>query len=176
MAQLLPWPQANNRAKINQRRSRPSLLQSRILTAPTSALLLICLEPANADPCACRGTFNMNIYTAQYRYNGPDRLDITVKGNQYPGKILAPTWEMVQGYKKQTLNQWDYTIKYFSLITARAWETPAVFRSSLRDIATQRPEITLVCFCPAGEFCHRILAARMLEEMGFGRYVGERQI
>lgn len=38
--------------------------------------------------------------TAQYRYSGNDRLDITVKGNDPIGKIFAPTWEMVRLYKE----------------------------------------------------------------------------
>ena len=118
----------------------------------------------------------MNIYTAHYRYGGDDRMDITVKGNQYPGNILAPTWEMVRGLQSQKLTQWDYTLQYFSLLMSRAWQADATFRSSIRDLTTHREEITLVCFCPSGEFCHRILAARMLENMGFGKYIGERII
>lgn len=116
----------------------------------------------------------MDIYTAHYRYSDDDRMDITVKGNQYPGNLFAPTWEMVKGYKDQKLTQWDYTVQYFSLLLSRAVQTDATFRSALRDLTTHRPQITLVCFCPSGEFCHRILAARMLENMGLGKYIGER--
>ena len=35
------------------------------------------------------------VSTAHYRYSGPDRLDITVKGRSEDGKIFAPTWKMV---------------------------------------------------------------------------------
>ena len=40
------------------------------------------------------------LYTAQYRYPGMDRLDITVKGQDRFGKFFAPTWNMVSGFKK----------------------------------------------------------------------------
>lgn len=116
----------------------------------------------------------MNIYTAQYSYKGDDRIDITVKGNVYPGNVLAPTWEMVRPLQQGKLSQWDYTLKYFSLIINRFYLYSDSTRKSFTAIANNYETITMVCFCPSGEFCHRVLAARMLEEMGFGVYRGER--
>ena len=118
----------------------------------------------------------MKIYTAQYNYSGDDRLDITVKGNTSPGSVLAPTWEMVRGLQQGKLNQWDYTIKYFSLLMSRIYASGYVYRVQLEEIVTNRQQLTLVCFCPSGQFCHRILAAHMLENMGYGKYIGEWQI
>jgi len=122
----------------------------------------------------------MDIYTAQYKYSGDDRMDITVKGSQYPGEILAPTWEMVCGIKDQKLSQWDYTVQYFSLIIARLTVAETVYTASINRIALdtilKHEQLTLVCFCPSGEFCHRVLAARMIENMGYGKYLGERVI
>jgi hypothetical protein len=116
----------------------------------------------------------MKIYTAHYRYGGDDRLDITVKGNTPPGSVLAPTWEMVKGYQKGTITQWDYATRYFSLIVERMHTINSdKWRIMLDDVVADRKQLTLVCFCPAGQFCHRILAARMLENMGYGTYVGE---
>ena len=116
----------------------------------------------------------MNIYTAHYRYSGDDRLDITVKGKIPPGNVLAPTWDMVKGYKDGTIDQWDYAVKYFALLLQRAMA--GALDPALGEIFAQRKQLTLVCFCPVGEFCHRILAARMLENMGYGKYIGERQL
>jgi hypothetical protein len=118
----------------------------------------------------------MNIYTAQYRYSGEDRLDITVKGNSFPGKVLAPSWAMVRGLQAGTLNQWDYTIAYYSKIVLRMYRAGDADQKALDEILTDRNELTLVCFCKIGDFCHRVLAARMLEEMGYGKYIGERKI
>jgi hypothetical protein len=44
------------------------------------------------------------------------------------------------------------------------------------EIVQVHSQITLVCFCRSFTFCHRVLAARMLEEMGYGKYLGERII
>ena len=115
----------------------------------------------------------MNIYTAQYRYAGIDRLDITVKGN--PEHLLSPTWEIVRGLQENKITQWDYTIKYFSLLIKRLTITGGKWQFSLLKFLPLQ-EITLVCFCPPHTFCHRVLAARMLEELGFGKYLGERPI
>ena len=119
----------------------------------------------------------MDIYTAQYKYSGDDRMDITVKGDTPPGNILAPTWDMVRGLQKQTLSQWDYTIQYFSLLLVRMRAAPESKDTRFEEIVNSgRQSLTLVCFCPSGEFCHRILAARMIENMGYGKYIGERVI
>jgi hypothetical protein len=41
----------------------------------------------------------MKLYTAQYKYSGNDRFDITVKGKDPIGRCFAPTWKMVMGSK-----------------------------------------------------------------------------
>jgi len=115
----------------------------------------------------------VNIYTAQYRYAGPDRLDITVKGN--PDHLLSPTWNIVRALQEGKITQWDYTIKYFALLIGRLTVPGTGFQFSLQKFLDLQ-EITLVCFCPPHTFCHRVLAARMLEELGFGKYLGERPI
>jgi hypothetical protein len=118
----------------------------------------------------------MNIYTAHFRYSGDDRMDITVKSSTPPGNVLAPTWDMVNGYRTGKISQWDYALQYFSLLMVRMSTIGDSWRASFDDIVLDRPQITLVCFCPAGQFCHRILAARMLENMGHGKYIGEWQL
>lgn len=116
----------------------------------------------------------MDIYTAQYRYSGADRLDITVKGNTPPGNVLAPTWDMVKGYQAGTIDQWTYAIKYLSLISKRMYSGADVEKTMMDQIVLKEPTLTLVCFCAANTFCHRILAGRMLEYWGVGKYIGER--
>ena len=118
----------------------------------------------------------MDIYTAHFRYSGDDRLDITIKGNTPPGNVLAPTWPMVRALQMGQITQWDYTIRYFALLMSRVSSIGDGWRITLDEIVTDRQSLTLVCFCPAGQFCHRVLAARMLEDMGYGKYHGERII
>ena len=119
----------------------------------------------------------MDIYTAQYKYSGYDRIDITVKGNTPPGSVLAPTWGMVKGIQSGMMPEWDYTIKYFSLLMSRMTSLSGDLAHGERvmfdDIVTDRSQITLVCFCPASTFCHRVLAAQMIQNMGYGKYIGE---
>ncbi len=116
----------------------------------------------------------MNIYTAQYRYNGPTRLDITIRANQPPGKVLAPTWDMVKAYKNGQIDAWQYTMKYWALLMNRMLSIGDSWRLMWDEITeTSKPELVLVCFCPPGEFCHRFLAASLMAEMGVGVYHGE---
>ena len=115
------------------------------------------------------------IYTAQYRYSGPDRLDITVKGQDPVGKVLAPTWEMVRGYKENPLKfQPTYTEMYYAMLNRHAI-MPDTQKLLFGIIETAKlMDITFVCFCRSGAFCHRVLAARWLEENYNIEYRGER--
>ena len=104
------------------------------------------------------------LYTAQYRYPGNDRLDITVKGNNIAGKIYAPTWEMVNDWKKDTLSNDGYTAMYYELLIDRFHNMKDFKESTFRMInilcgTNDMPErdFTVVCFCPADSFCHRHL-------------------
>lgn len=117
----------------------------------------------------------MDIFTAQYRYNGNDRLDISVKGNTYPGNVFAPTWEMVKAFQAQKIDAWEYTQQYMGLMAERWYHTPDATNWAIQAMmANNRESLTLVCFCPPQTFCHRILAARILEGIGYGKYLGER--
>jgi hypothetical protein len=116
----------------------------------------------------------MDIYTAQYRYSGPDRVDITVKGASSPGVVLAPTWEMVTAHKSEPDKHkadLDYAIKYFPLIVKRVFNDRSMANMLSNIISMNR--VVLVCFCRPGDFCHRVLAAKMLQELGYGTYRGE---
>lgn len=75
-------------------------------------------------------------------------------GLQFP--ILAPTWNMVTNYKKGVWTEKEYT---------EAYRTGVLFRCEPRSIvgALQDGSIML-CWCPAGAFCHRVLVADWLKE------------
>lgn len=112
----------------------------------------------------------MEVWTAQYRYPGPHRLDITVKGQDPFGKLFAPTWEMVQLSKQ---NPWNdahkgiYVEKYHELILNVINRNPEAWNKLLA-----MPYVVLVCFCPPGEFCHRHLLVYYLQKYG-AKYNGE---
>jgi len=109
----------------------------------------------------------LEVWTAQYSYNGPDRLDITVKGQDPLGKYFAPTWKMVMECKKGKISEEEYTEQYLSLMR-RSWqERPNVWQELL-----SRKRVVLVCFCKPGSFCHRVILAKLLEKYG-AVYKGE---
>jgi len=117
----------------------------------------------------------MDIYTAQYRYKGDDRLDITVKGGDDIGKTFAPTWEMVNKYKAGTMSEEYYTDLYQNLMNSRWEEQKKYYKTTFDMVAKGKGTVTLVCFCPSGAFCHRVILAEGLDNLG-GNYLGEKNI
>jgi hypothetical protein len=120
------------------------------------------------------------LYTAQYRYPGRDRLDITVKGNCPAGKLYAPTWDMVNGIKQGTMTKEEYEGAYYNLLITR-WKSHGEEMSQLVKIVQGDPmnnvpprDLTLVCFCPANTFCHRHLLVKFLQHNWGVEYGGER--
>jgi len=109
----------------------------------------------------------LEVWTAQYRYNGPDRLDITVKGQDPLGKYFAPSWEMVMKCKQGKISEEEYTRKYLNLMQKSKQEHPEAWEKLL-----SRKRVVLVCFCPPGAFCHRVILAKLLEKYG-AVYKGE---
>lgn len=106
----------------------------------------------------------MKIYTSQYNYKGKNRLDITVKTGP---NWLAPTWDMVMGYKSGEITQDKYTELYYNKMRLSYTHLREYWNWLLK-----RNEIVLVCFCKAGDFCHRILLADILVKLG-AEYLGE---
>ena len=120
----------------------------------------------------------MDLWTAQLRYGGPDRLDITVQGKDPVGSIFAPTWDMVRRYKEAVkLNKVveaieTYTTAYWTLMDYRLPNAGSTVSWIL-----SRKEVTFVCFCPAGAFCHRVLISNLLDKnVPDIHYRGERKL
>lgn len=109
---------------------------------------------------------SLKVFTAQYRYGGPDRLDITVKGGT--AKAFCPSWDMVMGYKNKTLSEAEYTIKYIKLMEESKIKYPEIWNELLN-----KESVTLVCFCANNSFCHRYILRDILVKMG-AEYVTNR--
>ena len=109
----------------------------------------------------------LKVYTAQYRYSGPHRLDITVKGNDPVGMVFAPNWPLVTAYKK-TGDEQAYKEGFHQLMIASLDSRTDIW---MNDVL-KREYIVLVCFCKAGSFCHRTLVANYLVQLG-AEYIGE---
>lgn len=112
----------------------------------------------------------VKIYTAQYRYSGDDRLDITVKGKDPIGRLFAPSWEMVMGSKEGRISWPEYKEMYKELMRNSYRQHKDVWGEILN-----REEVTLVCFCQTGADCHRYLLADYFVKLG-AEYMGERDI
>ena len=113
----------------------------------------------------------IKVYTAQMSYSGEDRVDITVKSAKGDAHLVAPTWGMVQGYKSGTMSEAAYTSAYLSILERNKAQI-------LKFFYTKDPgEITLVCYCPSGAFCHRVILAEWLQSVSVVfEYKGERKI
>ena len=109
----------------------------------------------------------LEIWTAQYRYSGPDRLDITAKSKDPLSKYFAPTWDLVLRYKNKSISEEEYTEEYLELMRNVYRKFPNVWRQLL-----SRKRVVLVCFCRPNTFCHRTLLAKILEKLG-ATYKGE---
>ena len=110
----------------------------------------------------------LKVWTAQYRYKGSDRVDITIKSALYPWDVFAPTWEMVMEYKR--FKDEKIYIKKYKAIIDKAFE---LHQQQLSVLLESNRTITLVCFCHPGDFCHRVLLAKHFESLG-ATYYGER--
>jgi uncharacterized protein YeaO (DUF488 family) len=82
-------------------------------------------------------------------------IDVTVKSVS-KAKSLAPTWEMVMGYKKGTLNERDYTQQYMAILDKCRRAEKSRWESTLEN----HKNLVFLCYCRAGAFCHRHLVAK----------------
>lgn len=98
------------------------------------------------------------IYTGRIQDRDPQMIDITIKSASTPlGRLLAPTWAMMNGVKGGSLSPAEYEVLWMRLW----WERIGPITSAMRE-ALRSDRIVLACYCRAGDFCHRHLAAREL--------------
>jgi uncharacterized protein YeaO (DUF488 family) len=109
----------------------------------------------------------LKIYTANIKYSkgDQDRLDITVKSGD---QAFSPTWEMLLKIKGGEMSREEYKKQFVQLMRQSKKDYPEKWRALI-----ERERVVLVCYCPAGVFCHRVLLAKMLEISGVGNYMGE---
>ena len=94
-------------------------------------------------------------------YKGSDKLDITVKSGRGIGRELAPTWELVRGFKSGKLSWEEYERGYLEMLR-KVWVSKrGVFRQLFR-----MGRVTLVCYCKSDEQCHRRLLREVVVTIG----------
>jgi len=72
-------------------------------------------------------------------------------------ECLVPRKDMVWGYRYHGLSEQDYTTQYFKLLSDR-WNDVRTWLKSLSN----DEDITLLCYCREGQFCHRTLIKRVI--------------
>jgi uncharacterized protein YeaO (DUF488 family) len=92
-----------------------------------------------------------------------DGLDITVKSGD---KAFAPTWDMVMGYKNGTKSEEQYEAEYVALMERSMQENRERWFEVLNS-----GSVTLLCYCRAGDFCHRTLLVDLLDSFSIGHGV-----
>jgi uncharacterized protein YeaO (DUF488 family) len=108
----------------------------------------------------------LKVYTSNVKYKGNDRLDITVRTGDLD---FAPTWDMVMGHKNGTLSDEEYTERYMNILRVSFSNV----HQKWVDIM-EMEEITLVCYCKSGKFCHRKILAEVFSKFKDVEYIGER--
>lgn len=106
----------------------------------------------------------VKVYSCVVQVQGEGRLDITVKTGD---KVFAPTWEMVMKSKAGKMTQQEYTDQYYSIMRQNYHK-----HRHRWDEVLSLDKVVLVCFCPSGTFCHRLLLAEILSKLG-AEYYGE---
>ena len=98
------------------------------------------------------------IRRAQIR-RGQAGVDITVKSAKDYARAFAPTWGMVMNHKNHVITDAQYTVAYRRILDKvpyKAWVW----------LAQQgvNGEVTVLCYCRNGQFCHTYLLAQYAAE------------
>lgn len=110
----------------------------------------------------------LEVYTADIRKisrANKDRYDITVKTGD---KTFSPSWDMLKAIKGGSMSREEYKTRYVDLMKKSLRENPQKWKDLI-----SRDKVILVCYCPSGVFCHRVLLANMLVKSGVAKYMGE---
>lgn len=87
-------------------------------------------------------------------------IDITAKSGGKPWIIFAPTWNIISDYKDGRITEQEYTDRYYNLMRNRYKTNRDTFQELIsRAICS---DVALACYCPKGEFCHRVLLKDIL--------------
>jgi uncharacterized protein YeaO (DUF488 family) len=100
----------------------------------------------------------VNIYTSQFRYSKPDRLDITYKTGD---PVFRPTKELVFAFKNYNITETQYSTRYLELML----NSYSVNRNRWDEVLNM-DRITFVCYCANGKFCHRLLLVYYFVQLG----------
>ena len=115
---------------------------------------------------------HINFNTAQFRYTGQYRTDITYKSTNEIGKLFKPSSKIVIAYKNNQMTKEEYTKQYYELMRNSYQQN----KEKWQDVLNQS-RLVFVCFCNLQkvDFCHRLLLKDILIKLG-AIYDGEIEI
>ena len=103
----------------------------------------------------------INVWTMQMsswrvaKAQGIEILDITAKNKI--NEHFAPFYKDVMEYKNGQINEEEYTQRYMSKMRLSLRQNPALWMK-----LKEYENVAITCFCPAGDFCHRILFSNIM--------------
>lgn len=110
------------------------------------------------------------IYTSNYfnpKTNNYRKISISVStpkgyGYDFLWKTVAPDWfELLKPYKEGIIDDEEYTRRYLIQLNGKKEQIIQEYKELLKENSV------LLCWCKKGNFCHRRILARWLEEQGF---------
>lgn len=87
-------------------------------------------------------------------------LDVTRKSGM---PTLAPPWELVRNYKAGRIDEAAYERVYRRLMEQSQVEHFVVWDGLLEE-GVDGKVLCLLCYCPRGAFCHRLVLAQILRD------------
>lgn len=72
-------------------------------------------------------------------------------------KDLAPSWELLKGYKNGTITSGDYTSKYWQMLSSK--DVEILLKEKLITLTPKEKGIVLLCYEKNPEDCHRSILA-----------------
>lgn len=85
-------------------------------------------------------------------------IDTTVRG-KHP--LFAPTWDIVMAHKRGDISDQEYRDVYTPMMRQSWIDNRAAWEEFLR----QEGWVAIMCYCPAGAFCHRLELVKIFEAL-----------
>jgi len=71
--------------------------------------------------------------------------------------VLAPSWEILNAYKEHRIDEEEYARRYLTLLEERGLTPEGVYHAT-------PPGTILLCYEKPGQFCHRRVLAKWMED------------
>ena len=106
-----------------------------------------------------KGTYKLEVYTADTTYEGDDRVDVSVNSGQF---IFAPPKHLIFDYRFGKITGNQFQKAYIACLAKSYMNQRYTWDTLLRG-----NRIVLVCSCNAkGKACHRHVIIQFLKELG----------